>query len=514
MSHSEEGLRRNLSAHVAGTHAAEKRTDDELARLAALSDEDRALEQALQEIDKAKDSIFNPDSPGPSGSPFTVHGENAEQVTVALLNAKRILSRELPNADFARARGDHSIDYYHGEEAVQSKYCETTLETLREITGQLEQYPGYAGVFHVPKDQHLELVELQRSGTIGGAPPRITASIRELVDSIEQATGRSYLDGIRPGQITYDEAVRLGALTNQTRQGTLDPEQAYQEYNALADGERSIRGQSQDNKTAINSAQDHLGSVQGLAEASAFAAVASGGIEITRVLLSKYRAGKNPFKGQFSVEDWSDVGIAAVQRAGAGGVLGAGVYLLTNLTGLAAPFAASLVSAAVGMKALHGSLRAGTIGEGQFVELAQFVVCEAAIVGLAVAAGQAVIPIPFLGALVGGIAGRIAASLLRDCFDDSGANELAARVAADAQANWIQIRNSPHEEITRLERYFEELDWLASLAFDPGANSAIRLRTSVDIGRQLDVPEALLLKSTNELDTFMASGSAKNGNGG
>ena len=373
----------------------------------------------------------------------------------------------------------------------------------------MEQYPGYAGVFHIPRDQHLELVELQNSGTLAGYPPRIVESIRELLDSIEQTIGRSYLDGILPGQLTYDEAVRLGELTNQTRQGTLDPEQAYREHNALADGEKSIKGQSQDNKEAISSAHDHLGSVQGLAEAAAWAAVASGGIEITRVLIAKYRAGKNPFKGEFSVADWSDVGIAAADRVGAGGVLGAGVYLVTNLTGLAAPFAASFVSAVVGLKALHGRLQAGTIDESQFVELARFVVCEAAIIGLAVAAGQVAIPIPLLGALIGGIAGRIAASLLRDCFDDSGADELAAKVTAHEQANWKQIRNSPDEVIARLDRYFGDLDWLARLAFDPAANATIRLRTSVDIGRQLNVPEALLLKSTGELDTFMAGGTTK-----
>ncbi len=247
MSHSQEDLRRHLSAQVAGTHTGQERTIDELERLAALSDEDRALAQALQEIDRAKDFIFNPDSPGPSGSPYTVHGENAEQVTVALLNANKLLNHELPNADFGRASGQHSIDYHHGQEPVQSKYCESTLETLREISGQLEQYPGYAGVFHIPKDQHLELVELLSSGTIGGYRQRNIESIRELLDSIEQATGRSHLDGIRPGQITYDEAVRLGELTNQTRQGTLDPEEAYQEDNALADGrkehQRPVAGQ-------------------------------------------------------------------------------------------------------------------------------------------------------------------------------------------------------------------------------------------------------------------------------
>ena len=513
MSHSKEDLRRHLSAQIAGTHTARGRSVDESARLAALSDEDHALEQALQEIDKAKDFIFNPDSPGPSGSPYTVHGENAEQVTVALLNANDILNRELPNADFGRARGEHAIDYYHGELPVQSKYCSSTLETLREISDQLQQYPGYSGVFHIPKDQHLELVELHSSGTTQGYDPRIE-SIRKILDSIEQATGRSYLDGIRPGQLTYEEAVRLGELTNETRQGNLDPEQAYQEHNALAVGEWSIRLQSQDNTRVINSAHNHLGSLQEMAEASSLAAIASGGVEITRALIAKYRAGKNPFKGQFSPEDWSDVGLKAAKRAATGSVLGGTVYQLTSLTSLAAPFAASLVSAVVGMKTLHGRLRAGTIDERQFVDLAPFVVCEAAIVGLSVAAGQVMVPIPLLGTLVGGIAGRIAASLLRNYFDHSGADGLAARVAEHDQVNWKQIRNSLDEDIARLDKYFGDLDWLAKLAFDPAQSACIKLRTSVDIGRQLNVPEVLLVKSTNELNTLMAGGGPRSGDGG
>ncbi len=504
MSHSQENLRRHLSAQVAGLHTAQERDEHELARVAALSDEDRALEQALQEIEKAKDFIFNPDSSGPSGSPNTVHGENAEQVTVALLNANMILSREFPNSDFGRARGDHAIDYFHGDMPVQSKYCETTLETLREISGQFEQYPDYTGVFHIPKDQHLELVELQSSGTIGGYPTRTIESIRELLEAFEQASGRNYLDGIRPGQITYDEAVRLGELTSETRQGTLGREQAYQERNALADGEWDMRRQSQDNKEEINSAHDHLASIQGLAEASSLAAVASGGIEITRVLIAKYREGKNPFKGEFSAEDWREVGVTAAKRAAAGGVLGGTVYQLTSLTGLAAPFAASLVSAVLGMKALHGSFRAGTIDERQFVGLAQFVVCEAAIVGLAVVAGQVVIPIPLLGTLIGGIAGRIVASILRECFDDSDAADLATTVTAYEQPNGQRVGDSTGEATASIDRYFADLDWLARLAFDPATNTAIRLRTSADFGRQVNVPDALLLRSTGELDRFIA----------
>ena len=147
------------------------------------SNEDRVLEQALQEIDKAKDFIFNPDSPGPSGSPYTVHGENAEQVTVALLNANKILSRELPNADLGRASGN------------------------------------------------------TRSTTITATNRSSRSTARLLLRPCARSPGS---------------------------------------WNSTRDAERSIKGQSQDNKEAIDSAHDHLGSIQGLAEASALAAVASG----------------------------------------------------------------------------------------------------------------------------------------------------------------------------------------------------------------------------------------------
>ena len=131
-------------------------------------------------------------------------------------------------------------------------------------------------------------------------------------------------------------------------------------------------------------------------------------------------------------------------------------------------------------------------------------VCEAAIVGLAVVAGQVVIPIPLLGTLIGGIAGRIVASILRECFDDSDAADLATTVTAYEQPNGQRVGDSTGEATASIDRYFADLDWLARLAFDPATNTAIRLRTSADFGRQVNVPDALLLRSTGELDRFIA----------
>ena len=57
---------------------------------------------------------------------------------------------------------------------------------------------------------------------------------------------------------------------------------------------------------------------------------------------------------------------------------------------------------------------AGTIDGDQFVEMSHIVAMDAAAVGLASAAGQIMIPVPLLGALLGGLAGKLVTSALKD----------------------------------------------------------------------------------------------------
>ena len=136
------------------------------------------------------------------------------------------------------------------------------------------------------------------------------------------------------------------------------------------------------------------------------------GVGIVHAMFVKCQEGKNPFKGEFTRQDWEEVGVAGSQGSGTGAVAGSTLYLLTNATDLAAPFAGSLVSAMMGINNLRQSRRAGDIDEDQFADLCHVVASEAAIIGLATVAGQAMIPIPILGSVVGLISGKIVAACL------------------------------------------------------------------------------------------------------
>ncbi len=101
---------------------------------------------------------------------------------------------------------------------------------------------------------------------------------------------------------------------------------------------------------------------------------------------------------------------------------------MTNSTVLAAPFAGSLVSGLMGIGGLLRDYDAGTIDCDQFVEMAHIIALDAAIAGLAALAGQTLIPIPLLGALVGSLAGKFVASALKDGLGKSE-SALTARLA-------------------------------------------------------------------------------------
>ena len=219
-------------------------------------------------------------------------------------------------------------------------------------------------------------------------------AIRRLRDDLEQTTGRSADDLIEPGEATYAE-VQQGRVhgTIGKREDVLDRE----------------------NKELKRAARaEHDPSLAGLGQAAALGATAGGGVGLAQAIWVKYREGKSPFRGEFSTQDWRDVGVVAAQGAGGGAVAGGALYVVTNSTVLAAPFAGSLVSGLMGIGGLLRDYDAGTIDGDQFVEMAHIIALDAAIAGLATAADRTLIPVPLLGALVGSLAGQFVASALKD----------------------------------------------------------------------------------------------------
>ena len=215
----------------------------------------------------------------------------------------------------------------------------------------------------------------------------------------------------------------------------------------------------------------------------------------------KYHEGRNPFRGEFSIRDWQDVGVVAAQGAGGGALAGSSLYFLTNSTALAAPFAGSLVSGLMGIGVLLRDHYAGTIDGEQFVEMSHIVAMDAAAVGLASAAGQTMIPVPLLGALLGGLAGKLVASALQDGLGESE-SALISRLAEYERYAFEQLDDEFRAVMQRLDAWFGNLERLAATAFDLEANTKL-LMASVRVAEFVGVPDARIVRKIADLDALM-----------
>ena len=129
------------------------------------------------------------------------------------------------------------------------------------------------------------------------------------------------------------------------------------------------------------------------------------------------------------------------------------------------------------------------------------VTSESAIIGIAAAAGQTLIPVPMLGAFIGSVGGKFVASAVRDCLEgDAELVELLEEYAAESIARLDDSLRQPVEE---LDAYCARLADLTTLAFDEGVNVELRLRASIEVAEVLGVPDEDIVRTPADVDSFM-----------
>jgi len=235
----------------------------------------------------------------------------------------------------------------------------------------------------------------------------------------------------------------------------------------------------------------------GAAQAAAIASAVGGAVGLTTALYDKYKGGKNVFKGDFTGDDWADVGIDTGKAAVGGAVAGGAIYLMTNYASMAAPFAGAVVSAAKGVSALLADYHADRIDLDELISLGTVVCAESAIVGIATAAGQTLIPIPILGAVVGSVAGKMFAEFLKG-------QSAQMQVAMDARlAQFLgAVDRQCQALLEKILQAFDELGDLMTAAFDIKNNTEL-LQSSVVLALALGVVPEAVITSNDELDAFM-----------
>ncbi|MCW2318624.1 hypothetical protein M2322_004193 [Rhodoblastus acidophilus] len=453
----------------------EARVHDETIKLAA---QDRAFEIAVEQIAKVREFLATPLNI--LGSAMTKHGEIAEQVEVGIRNARQALAQETMTATFEGVHRTGPVDYLINGAGVQSKFINGIPANLKHALNHLDNYKGFTAdgsYYIIPKNTYEAIQTLLNGGHIEGLKGSTEEAIKALAKQIEEQTGRPFSEVVQSSVVNYSDVQMVKAPK------TLDNEQ-----NNLADKNEKLKNEIVDN---------HKPSLQCAAQAGLVGGAVGGTLSLATGLYAKYRAGKNVFKGDFTVEDWQEVGLDTARGAVGGAVAAGSIYLMTNYAGMAAPFASAIVSGAKGISSLAEDYRNGQISFDEFVDLGMIVCAESAIVGVSTLVGQALIPIPVLGAVIGSLAGKMLAEF------STGQNEkITQRLRDDMAAFKAKLDGKLQEVLETITAEFERLNNLTIVAFDFRLNSNLRDR-SVNLAMAYGVEADKIIANEAALDKFM-----------
>jgi hypothetical protein len=451
------------------------RIADEITKL---SDQDGSLLKALDEINRVREFIGSPENI--LGSDKTKHGEIAEHVEVGVHRAKQAFEHKTMTATFDGVHRLAPEDYLIDGIAVQSKFINGANNNLNAVIEHMKKYSEFGrdgSYYHIPKDTYTIIEKIRDDKSVEGLKFNTIQSIREKIALIESQSGHPFHDVVKPGVSKYPEV----------QQGTV--------HKTLNNYEEDFNRKNSQKKEDI--IQDHKPGFNDAAKVAVVAGAVGAAVSLTSSLHEKYKSGKRFYKGEFTVEDWQDVGITTAKGGATGAISGVSIYALTNYASLSAPFAGAVVSATKGVASLIKDFDNGTINGEEFRELGMIICSEAAIVGIATAAGQAAIPIPVLGAVIGSIAGSMFATFL------GSKNRKTAYAIRSEIDDYLKMLDKKYQKLVKeITSDFERLGNLTDAAFN-SINNEKTLELSILLANTYGVPDSEIIYSNSELDRFM-----------
>ena len=443
----------------------------------SLASQDHIFGRSMVEVQKIREFVGSPENI--LGNHMTKHGEIAEHVEVGITNARSYLQGEEQRATFEGVGRTAPTDYMLDDLEVQSKFYNGASNSLEGIIKHLEKYEEYTkndAFFHIPKDQYSIINKLVNGDAVEGVSQKAIDRIKTKVHKIEVGTGRDFNEVVKPGISDYAE-VQQGSIHK-----TLDVH------------EKELGKQNDQIKDKI--VEDHTPNLADGLKAGVAGAAVGGALRFAAGLYCHYKNGKNPFKGDLTPDDWKKLGVDTGKGALAGAVTGSAIYALTNYASLSAPFAAAIVSASKNVDFLYNDYMQGVITCDEFMDMGLIVCAESAMVGIATVAGQTLIPIPMLGAVIGSVAGQL---MIYFISKDSG--NTVSQVRSELKGFTEHLEETHKKLLKTMLDEFNGLGDLTDIAFDLTNNCSL-LNRSIELSLAYGVDENKILKNEKDIDKY------------
>ena len=412
-----------------------------------------------------------------------MHGFIAEAAQWGLGNAKSQI--EGADAVYVWINDDGPVDLLRGAVQIQQKFSEAGGHlSLQAILMHMDKYPDFlknGGKYQIPADHYekikwlLSIPEDQANKMPTSTGEFSLKQWREVHDIFDN--NKIPLDSVEPSDLGFKDVQR------ETYEHTLTSE------------EEKLKKRNQERKD-----EAYQESKPTLAEGAKATAIAAGVEAATTFILSivkKRRSGKR--FSDFDEFDWKeiagDTGVGAVK----GGVRGASVYVLTNFTATPAAVANGLLTASFSIAEQAHQLRTGEIDETSFIYNSEIMCLDAAVSAASSLIGQALIPIPVVGAIIGNAVGTMVYKIAKDHLSEKE-QALMRSYCAEIEELDNRLNVQYGSLIAALNEdmalYLSILEQAFSM--DP----KIALYGSVELAKQMGVPCNEILDTKTKIDSF------------
>lgn len=445
----------------------------------ALNRQDINLEEALGELQELKDFVGDPNHI--LGSLVTKHGEIAEHVQVNFSNARRLVEGLDRNHTFEGVGRTAPEDYLRNGNPVQSKFYNGAKNTLSAIEHHLDTYPDFVnkgGTYDIPKDQYDEIIRvIKLSKSDPSALSKADIRILNAVKQFESKTGLSFTKDVNPSVTGYKDV----------QQGKI--------HKTIDDEEKNIK--KEDQKQRDKAYEKSKPTLQEGLKVTAVSAAVEGGVGFCLAVAKKIKSGKN--LSDFTAEDWKEVGIDTGVSTLKGGIRGGAIYAATNFTATSSNVASAYVTAVFGVASQINLYRSGNVSKEDFVINCETICLDVSVSAVASLAGQVLIPVPVLGAVIGNVVGETVYEICKK-YGDASTQKIVEGYHIEIEQLKLKLDEKYKAFMLDLLQKFKRFKDLEELAFDEDVNKAFE--GSYKLALEVGVKSDKVLMNLNDIDSY------------
>lgn len=437
------------------------------------------IERSTSNIEKLIDSQ--------RGGPFGVNGFIAEFAEEGIRNARNAYTGLQETVSVINNNGP--ADLKIGSNDIQMKFYRNPTEGLKLASNYSDMSMMY------PSDQAELYNKIMRGDTDivfnnEKLLPNQIDKIRSLIEDESIRRNEPYNKWIHASELKYDEVQKenIQETLNSSKDSILRDSEHEQEE--ISSNSRKEQAAAQ-KKAAPSFSEAH--------KVAAAGAAFQGGLNLSVFIYNRHKEGKKVW--EFESEDWKEAGLKVGEGSLKGGITGYSIYGLTNICHLSAPSAGAITSGTYGLFRAIIQYRTGKIDDDDFIDLLVLNATDSTGAAIGAAIGQALIPVPILGAVIGSITLSTIQGLGKNVLNKQE-RKLLDEYQMELNAH-LEKLDKIHRKIyeQRIKRY-NELGELQAYSFDININIALKLNGSIDLARKVGVADDKILHNKMEIDDY------------